>query len=285
MEEAEIGPERAPALKEVLIEVSPGPLAGDFAGLWAFRELAFFLLARELKAGHRQMALGPLWIVVGPMASMLIYTLIFSVVADLPSDDLPYPLFNFAALVPWTFFAVATTRASESLVTYKSLIKKAHFPRLALPLLGVLGAVVDLVASLLVLFLLMAAYGRAPGLAVLAVVPFLLLAGASALALGLWTASWVARYRDTSKLISYLLAGWIYACPVVYATSVVPEAWQPLYRLNPLTVVVEGTRWALLGTNPPVGVAPWLSVVLVVLALTAGLFRFRRAERTIVDVI
>jgi lipopolysaccharide transport system permease protein len=253
--------------------------------LWRYRDLIYFMLWREIVGRYKQMALGPLWLVIQPLFLIVMNTLIFGTLAKLPSDGIPYPLFNFAGLLPWQFFAGALGRVSGSLANNQHLISKVYFPRLVMPIVGALSGALDFLVSLGLFLLIMPFYGLFPGIQVLAV-PFLLLfAGAIALANGLWLASLQARFRDVGLMLGYILQAWMYATPVVYASSVIPDRWQFVYRLNPMTTVVEGFRWALLGQGTLQWEPALISVAIVLLLLVTGAYVFRRSERTIVDVV
>ncbi len=253
--------------------------------LWDYRDLMYFLLWREIKGRYRQMALGPLWLVLQPLFSIVLNTLVFGVLAKLPSDGLPYPLFNYAAMLPWQFFANAVTKSAGSLVNNQNLISKVYFPRLVMPIVGALSGLLDFVISFGLLLLMMLYYGFAPKVTLLAVPLLLLLSALTALSVGLWLASLQARFRDVGFMLTYILQAWLYATPVVYATSAIPDRWQFFYRLNPMTTVVEGFRWALLGTGTLTLVPTVISVLGVLVLLVTGAFIFRRTERTIVDVV
>lgn len=252
--------------------------------VWEYRDLLYFLLWREIKGRYRQMALGPLWIVIHPFLNMVIFSLIFGFVAKLPSDGVPYPIFTYTAILPWTFFSSAVIGSTQSLLSHRHLITKVYFPRLIVPIVSVLAGVIDFSISFVILLGMMAYYGYFPGWQVLILPFFLLLAAAIGLAVGLWTATWVVHYHDVAELVAYLVRGWMYVTPVVYAMSIIPERWRALYRLNPMTNVIEGFRWALLGVGTPPDVFLAASVLLAILLLLGGAYYFRHTERTIVDV-
>ncbi|MEW5859428.1 MAG: ABC transporter permease [Cyanobacteriota bacterium] len=253
--------------------------------LWDYRDLIYFLLWREIKGRYKQMALGPLWFVLQPLFSIVLNTLVFGILANLPSDGLPYPLFNYTGLLPWQFFANAVTKSASSLVNHQNLITKVYFPRLVMPIVGALSGLLDVAISLGLLLVVMLFYGFVPKVTVLVVPLFLLLAALTALSVGLWLAAIQARFRDVGFMLNYILQAWMYATPVVYATSVIPDRWLFFYHLNPMTVVVEGFRWALLGTGTLALVPTVISILGVLGLLVTGAFIFRRTERTIVDVV
>lgn len=252
--------------------------------IWEYRDLLYFLLWRDVKGRYKQMALGPLWIVIHPLLNMVFFSLVFGVVAKLPSNGVPYPIFTYTAILPWSFFASAVMGATQSLLSQRHLITKVYFPRLIVPIVSVLAGLIDFSISFVILLAMMACYGYFPGWQIVTLPFFLLLAASIGLAVGLWAATWVVHYHDVGELISYLIRGWMYATPVVYAMSIIPERWQPLYRLNPMTTVIEGFRWALLGSGSPPDKFLLFSVMLTAPLLICGAYYFRRAERTIVDV-
>lgn len=252
--------------------------------IWEYRDLLYFLLWRDVKGRYKQMALGPLWIVLHPILNMAIFTVIFGMVAKLPTDGAPYPVFAYAALLPWTFFSSAVMGAANSLLSHRHLITKVYFPRLIVPIVSVLSGLIDFAISFCILLGMMVWFGYMPGWQIVTLPLFLLLAAMTALAVGLWSATWIVHYHDVAEVLGYLLRGWMYATPVVYAVSMIPERWRGVYRLNPMTNVIEGFRWALLKTGTPPDGFFWLSVLLVAPLLISGAYYFRRAERTIVDI-
>ena len=253
--------------------------------LWQYRELLWFLTWRNIKGRYRQMALGPLWIIISPLVEMVIFSLIFGTLAKLPSDGLPYPIFTYTALLPWGYFSGAAGASVGSLISQMGVISKVYFPRLVVPISAVLSGLVDLAVSFLVLLGMMAYYGFAPSPAMLTLPLYVLLATAIALGVGLWSATLAVRYRDLRNAIGYGLRVWMYVTPVAYAASLIPERWQLLYQLNPMYWVIEGFRWALLGKGQAPQPLMLVPVALVLLLLISGAFVFRRTERTIVDLL
>lgn len=251
--------------------------------LWEYRELLWFLTWRDIRGRYRQMALGPLWIIIKPLVNMVIFSLIFGTLAKLPSEGVPYPIFTYTALLPWGYFSGAAGASVGSLVSRMGMISKVYFPRLVVPVSAVLSGLVDLAVSFVVLLGMMAYYGFAPHLTVLTLPLYVLLATATALGVGLWSATLAVRFRDLQFAITYGLQIWIYATPVAYAASLIPERWQLLYQLNPMYWVIEGFRWALLGTGQGPKPPMLIPVGFVLLLLISGAFVFRRTERTIVD--
>jgi lipopolysaccharide transport system permease protein len=257
----------------------------DLGAVWEYRELLYFLAWRDVKVRYKQAAMGVAWVVLQPLLTMMIFTVIFSHLARIPSDDLPYPLFAFAALLPWTYFNQALTRGGGGLVSNANLITKVYFPRLIVPLSAAAAPLVDFLPSLAILLGLMAWYGAAPTWGVLALPLFMLHALATALAVALLLSPLHAQYRDVGHIIPFLAQFWMYASPVIYPVSLVPEQWRLLYSLNPMVGVIEGFRWALLGKASPDFGVMGVSAVVVLVLLAVGLVSFRRAERTLVDVV
>jgi lipopolysaccharide transport system permease protein len=275
---------QAESRQQIVIKPTHGWSALKLRELWEYRDLLYFMVWRDLKGRYQQMALGPLWIVIQPLMSMFLYTLIFGVIAKLPSENQPYAVFTYTALLPWGFFTDAVGAGSSSLIEGKTLISKIYFPRLILPLARVLSSLVDLSISFLILLGMMVYYGIRPTWGILFVPIFLLIAAMTGLGVGLWFAGIVVRYRDFGQVAGYLVRIWMYLTPVVYSVTIVPPRWLTLYRLNPMTGVVEGFRWALLGTSRPPDWTLVLSAVLMVPILVGGLYVFKRSERNIVDI-
>jgi len=269
----------------VIIEPTRGWASLGLRDVWEYRELLYFLLWREVKGRYRQMAFGPLWIIIAPLIQMVILSFVFGTLARLPSEGVPYPIFTYVALLPWQFFANAARNSAGSLLSQQHVIAKVYFPRLVIPLSTVLSAFVDFLASFVVLIGMMIIYRITPTWAVLTLPLFVLLAGATALAVGLWLAGLAVKYHDVSIAVGFGITIWQYLTPVAYSATLVPEAWRWLYRLNPLYAVVEGFRWALLGTAAPPDWSLAVAVGLVTMLLVTGAFYFRRTERTIVDVL
>lgn len=253
--------------------------------LWNYRELLYFLLWRDVKGRYRQMAIGPLWMIVQPVVNMVVFSLIFGRLAKLPSEGVPYPIFTYVALLPWQFFASGARTSSSSLVSQQNLIAKVYFPRLIIPVSAVLAASVEFIMSFVVLIGMMIFYGIAPGWQVLTLPGFLLLATGASLAVGLWLACLSVKYRDVALGLGFAISVWQYVTPVAYSSSLIPERWQALYRLNPMAGVVDGFRWALLGAGQPPDWTTAVSTLLVLALLISGAFYFRRTERTIVDLL
>jgi lipopolysaccharide transport system permease protein len=253
--------------------------------LWEYRELLYFLVWRDIKVRYKQAALGAAWAILQPLLTMLIFSLFFGRLAKVPSDGIPYPLFSFTALVPWNFFATSLQQSSNSVVGSSNLITKVYFPRLAIPLASVLAGLVDFAISFGVLLLLMAYYRRVPTAHVLWLPLFALLAVLAAVGVGFWLSALNVKYRDIRYIVPFLVQFWMFASPIVYPTSMLPARWRTLYGLNPMTGVVDGFRWALLGTKTAPGPIVAASAIATFLFLTGGALYFRRMEAQFADVV
>lgn len=267
------------------IEPSTGWVALQLRELWRYRELLVFFAWRDIKVRYKQSILGVSWAIIQPFFTMVIFSLFFGRLAQVPSDDLPYPIFSYAALVPWTFFANALTQASNSLVTGANMIKKIYFPRLTMPIATVLAGVVDFVLAFIVLLGMMLFYGLTPTVNVIWLPFFLLLALATSLGVSLWLSALNVQFRDVRYAIPFLTQAWFFATPITYPSSLLPEFWRPIYGLNPMVGVVEGFRWALLGTDTAPGSIIVVSSLVALVFLVSGAFYFRRMERTFADVV
>ena len=253
--------------------------------LWEYRDLIYFLMWREINGRYKQMAFGSLWLVLQPFYTIILNTLVFGVLAKLPSDGLPFPLFNYAAVLPWTFFAGALNRTAGSISSNQGLISKVYFPRLVVPIVATLSGLLDFFVSFGLFLVMMLYFGFTPGIKILTVPLFFGLATITALGIGLCLASLQAWFRDVGFMLGYILQAWLYLTPVVYSSSVVPEQWRFLYFLNPMTTVVEGFRWALLGSKGLSWLPASLSIIGSIMVLWIGAYLFRRTERTIVDIV
>ena len=272
------------ALPRTRIEPS-GTWAIDVRELWAYRELLGFLIWRDVKVRYKQTALGIAWAVLQPLVPMVLFTVIFGRVAKLPSDGVPYPLFTLAGLLPWQLFASALGGASGSVVGSSGLITKVYFPRLITPLAAVCAALVDFVVSLILLILLMTWYGWTPDARVALVPVFVLWAMLAAFGVALWTSSLNVRYRDVQYLMPFVTQVWLLASPVAYSLTLVSSSpWRVVYALNPMVGVVQGFRWALLGSAAP-GEAMWPGIIVTLLITAGGLVYFRRTEDSFADLI
>ena len=285
--ESHIGATPVSASSEPVLVIQPSRVwfRLDLAALWQYRELLYFLVWRDLKVRYKQTAIGATWAILQPLMTMVIFTVIFGHFAKIPSDSLPYPIFAYTALLPWTYFASALSRSSSSVVAEAHLISKVYFPRAVLPLAGTVSGIIDFAVAFPLLLGMMIWYGIMPAWGLLALPLFLLLALATALAVGLWCSALNVRYRDVGYTIPFLTQCWMYASPVAYPVSLVPENWRFVYSLNPMAGVVEGFRWALLGKQGPDFVVMAVSTVVVALLLVGGLVFFKHMERTFVDVV
>jgi lipopolysaccharide transport system permease protein len=253
--------------------------------LWEYRELLFFFVWRDIKVRYRQTVMGVLWAIIQPFFTMVIFSLFFGRLAQIPSDGLPYPIFSYAALVPWTFFANALTQASNSLVLSANMLKKIYFPRLTLPIATVLAGIVDFVLAFMVLLGMMLFYGLVPTLNVLWLPLFLLLALVTSLGVSLWLSAMNVQFRDVRYVVPFLTQAWLFVTPIAYPSSLLSEPWRTLYAINPMVGVVEGFRWALLGTDTAPGLMTVVSSIVALSLLVSGAFYFRRLEHTFGDVV
>ena len=270
---------------KTVIEAPRGWQAINLRELWQYRELLFFLAWRDIQVRYKQTVFGATWAVLQPFMTMVIFSLIFGSFLKIPSDGLPYPVFIYSALIPWTFFASALSRSANSLVYDANLISKVYFPRLLLPIAAVLSQLVDFAVAFLVLLGLMAFFGILPGIAVVALPVFILLAFLTALGVGLWLSALNVKYRDVGYIIPFLTQFWFFITPVSYPISVIPQRWLFLYSLNPMVGVIEGFRWALLGQGSLPGSVIFISSAVVLLVFIGGLFYFRRREVQFADVV
>lgn len=269
----------------IVIEPPHGWQALELRDLWKYRELLYFLTWRDVKVRYKQTLLGVAWAILQPLLTMLIFSVIFGQLAKLPSDGVPYPIFTYTALLPWQLFAFALTNSSNSLVGSQNLVSKVYFPRLVIPIAAVLPGLVDFAISFLILVGMMFFYHVPLTARIFSLPAFLLLALATAIAVGLWLSALNVQYRDIKYVVPFMTMFWQYATPVAYSASLIPEKWRMLYALNPLTGVVEGFRWALLGKEGDVGTLIWASTAIIVLMLVGGLVYFKRMENTFADVI
>jgi lipopolysaccharide transport system permease protein len=269
----------------IRIEPSKGWVSLKLRELWEYRELLYFLIWRDVKVRYKQTVLGAAWAIIQPFFTMVVFSVFFGKLARIASDNLPYPIFSYAALVPWTFFANGLRQASTGLVTHAGLVKKVYFPRLAIPVARVLAGTVDFLLAFLVLLGMMFAYGIVPTVSVLWLPLFLLLALVTSLGTALWLAAMNVQFRDVGYTVPFLIQFWMYATPIAYPSSLLPEPWRTLYGINPMAGVVEGFRWALLGTGTAPGPIIIVSSLAALMILVGGAFYFRRMEKTFADVV
>jgi lipopolysaccharide transport system permease protein len=268
-----------------MIQIRPtkGWAALNLRDLWLYRELIYFLTWRDIKVRYKQAVLGIAWAVLQPLLTMIIFSFIFGNLAKLPSDGIPYPLFSYAAVLPWQLFSSALHRSSVSLVGNANLLTKVYFPRLIIPFSAVLASLVDFGIAFLVMLGLMIYYQVWPTLMMLWTIPLTLLALLTALAVSLWLSALNVLYRDVQHMIPFLTQFWMYASPVAYSADLIPTGtWRIIYGLNPMAGVIQGFRWALLGAQPP-DILLAISIAIVLLLLVSGLFYFRRMEKTFAD--
>jgi lipopolysaccharide transport system permease protein len=268
-----------------VIEPSRGWIALRFGDLWRYRELLYFLVWRDVKVRYKQTILGAAWAILQPTATMAIFAVFMGKLAKIPSDGIPYPLFAFSGLLPWQLFAFALVDSSNSLVANKQLITKVFFPRLVVPAASIITGLVDFAAASLVLVVLMAHYHVAPTIGIVFLPVLLIFALLAALSIGLWLSALNVQYRDVRYTIPFLTQLWLYATPIAYPASLIPQKWRFLFGLNPMTGVVEGFRWALFGTTPDLGPLLGVSVAAVAVLLIGGLAYFRHMEKHFADLV
>jgi lipopolysaccharide transport system permease protein len=268
-----------------VIEPSRGWVSLRLRALWRSRELLYFLIWRDVKVRYKQTLLGAAWAILQPLLTMVVFSIFFGKLARMPSDGVPYPLFAYVALVPWTFFANGLILSSGSLVSNQTLLRKVYFPRLVIPISAVASGLIDFGIAFVVLLGLAARYGVTPTSHMLWLPALVLLALVTALGVGLWFSALNVLYRDIQYVVPFLVQVWLYATPIVYPSSLVPERWRTLYAINPMVGVVEGFRWALLGTGTAPGPMMLVSSAAAVAILIAGLFFFRRMEKSFSDMV
>src|SRR5512143_1338525 len=277
--------ELARAPETIYIRPTTGLAALNLVDLWIYRELIVFMIWRDIKVRYKQTLLGAAWAVIQPVLTMLVFNFIFGQVAKVPTEGIPYPIFSYTALLPWGLFTTALNTASRSLTSNQNMITKIYFPRLILPLSSVLGGLVDFAIAFLILIVLMIYYKVTPTIAVWSLPLFLLLAIVTALGVALWLAAINVQYRDVNYVLPFLTQFWLFLTPVAYSAKVISEKWQTVYALNPMAGVVNGFRWALLGTDTGPGLNMLVSVGIAVVLLVSGLVYFRAMERTFADTI
>jgi lipopolysaccharide transport system permease protein len=273
------------ALPTLRIAPSKGWVSLKLHELWEYRELLYFLVWRDIKVRYKQTALGATWAIIQPVFTMLVFSLFFGHLGKIPSDGIPYPIFSFAALVPWTFFANGLGQSSNSLVGNANLITKIYFPRLIVPLASVFSGIVDFLLAFVVLLGMMLYYGLVPTLNVLWLPLFVLLALVTSLGVGLWFTALNVDYRDVRYVVPFITQFWLFATPIAYPSSLLSQPWRTVYGLNPMVGVVEGFRWALLGTNTAPGPIIAVSSAAALVILVTGAFYFRRMEKTFADIV
>jgi lipopolysaccharide transport system permease protein len=276
----------APAAVPVIAITPEGSAgAGSWAELWAARDLLGFFVWRDVRARYRQTVLGAAWAILQPLATMVVFSIVFGRLAGVGSDGVPYPVFSYAALVPWTYFATSVSQGATSLVGSQPLLTKVYFPRLIVPLAAVVVPAIDAAIALVMLAVLMAWYGVAPGAALVWLPAFALLAVAAAAAFAIWLAALNVQYRDVRFVVPFLVQFGLFVTPVAYPTSLVSPQWRALYALNPMVTVVDGFRWSVAGAAPPSAAMVLASLIAVGVLLASGIHFFRRVERVLADVL
>jgi lipopolysaccharide transport system permease protein len=274
---------------QVVIEPSRGWFSLQLGALWQYRELLYFLVWRDIKVRYKQTALGVMWVLIQPVVSMIVFTVLFGYLLQVPSGEVPYPIFAFAGLLPWTYFASSINKSSTSLVLNTNLVTKVYFPRMVIPISSVFSGFVDFAIGFLVLVVLMFYFRAPPTYTILFLPAFLFLAMITALGFGLWLSALNVRYRDINYLVPFMIQIWMYLTPVIYGVELIPEPYRFLLALNPMTAVVEGFRWALLSPHLGGAQAPgWvllISFLISISVLISGAVFFRRTERTFADII
>jgi lipopolysaccharide transport system permease protein len=275
----------SPPLGGALVEPARDWELPSLRELWSYRELLYFLGWRDIKVRYKQTLIGAGWAILQPFLTMVIFSIIFGGLLAVPSAGVPYPVFSYAALLPWTFFAAAVTRASGSLVYDANLVSKVYFPRLLVPVAALAAPALDLCVASVILAVMLVVYAVIPGVNVLALPLFVGLAVLTAIALGIWLSALNVKYRDVGYVIPFLLQAWLFATPVAYPSSIVPEQWRMLYGLNPMAGVIEGVRWALFGTEALPTMVVLTSTMAVLALLVTGILYFKRVEAELADVV
>jgi len=270
-----------------IIDISPskGWISLRLKDLWEYRELVYFLTWRDIKVRYKQTLLGGAWAIIQPFFTMVIFSIFFGKLAGVSSGNVPYPIFSYAALVPWTFFANGLTQSTTSLVGSSNLIQKVYFPRMVIPISAVLSGIIDFILAFIVLLGMMAFYGIVPTSAIAWLPLFLLLALVTALGVGLWLTAMNVQFRDIRYVVPFVVQAWLFASPVAYSSNLLKEPWKTLYGINPMAGVIEGFRWALLGADTHPEPMILLSAIISVALLISGAYYFRRMEKTFADVV
>lgn len=270
---------------KIIIEPSKGVISLNLSEVWKYRELLYFLIWRDVKVRYKQTLLGVGWVILQPFLTMVVFSILFGQLAKLPSDGIPYPIFTFAAIIPWQLFTYCITQTGNSLVSNQQLITKVYFPRLVIPLAAVLSGLLDFVISFFVLFVMMIYYGIPITLNIFTLPFFLILLLVAAFAIGLLLSALNVEYRDVRYIIPFLTQIWFFLTPVAYSSSLVPKQWNSLYWLNPMVGVIEGFRWAILGKGNWDGLFLFISSLVVIGLTVFGLYYFRKMEKTFADVV
>ena len=269
----------------IRIEPSKGWVSLKLKEVWEYRELLYFLIWRDTKVKYKQTVLGIGWAIIQPFFTMVVFSIFFGKLAKIPSDGIPYPIFAYAGLVPWTFFSNSLSKGSNSLVSSSNLIKKIYFPRLIIPVSSVLSGLVDFILAFLVLIGMMFYFDLLPGLRIIWLPLFLSLSLFTSLAVSLWLSAMNVQFRDVQYITPFLTQFWLFATPIAYPSSLLSEPWRTIYGLNPMAGVVEGFRWALLNTDTAPGPMIIVSSFVTMLLLISGALYFRRLEKSFADVV
>jgi lipopolysaccharide transport system permease protein len=272
-------------IPKLVIKPRKGLFQLDLGSLWQYRDLLYFLIWRDIKVRYKQTLIGILWSILQPLMTMVVFTVVFSMLARIPSDGFPYPIFVLTGLLPWTYFSQALGRTGGSLVGNATLITKVYFPRLMIPLSAVVVPAVDLLMSFLILLGFIVYYRITPTWAILALPALILLSLLTALAVGFWLSALHVKYRDVGYITPFLIQVWMYASPVAYPVSLIPEKWRTLYGLNPMVGVIEGFRWALLGKDSPEFGAMAVSASIIIIIAMGGIIYFKNTEKTFADLV
>jgi lipopolysaccharide transport system permease protein len=272
-------------IDEIVIEPPRGWFSLRLDELWNFRELLFFFIWRDITVRYKQTILGVAWAIIQPLLTMVVFSVIFGKLAKLPSDGIPYPIFSYTALLPWQLFSSAIGNASSSLVSNQNMITKTYFPRLILPMSSVLSGLVDFIIAFFILLGMMFFYKITFTLRILLLPAFTLLALITAMAAGMWLSAINVRYRDIKYVTPFLIQLWLYSTPIAYSISIIPEKWRILYGLNPMSSVVDGFRWAILGQSYSLGPMIIVSIVTVLVFFLSGLVYFQHMEQSFADLV
>jgi lipopolysaccharide transport system permease protein len=267
------------------IQPSRGKVSVDFAELWEYRSLLYFLIWRDLKVRYKQTVMGASWAILQPFLTMVIFSLFFGRLAEIPSDDIPYPIFSFSALVPWTFFATGLLQASMSLVTNSNMVKKIYFPRLLMPTAAVLAGLVDFLLAFSVLCVMVWVYDISLTTRVVLLPFFMLVALITSLGVGYWFAAMNVQFRDVRYIVPFVIQAWLFLTPIAYPSSLLSEPWRTVYAINPMAGVIEGFRWALVGSGSPPGLMLAVSTMVSLVVFAGGVYYFRKMEKYFADVI
>jgi lipopolysaccharide transport system permease protein len=274
-----------PEIASIRIEPSRGWVSLQLREIWEYRELLYFLIWRDIKVRYKQTILGGAWAIIQPFFTMVVFSLFFGKLAKVPSDGIPYPIFSFTALVPWSFFANGLNQASNSLVGNSNLITKVYFPRMCMPIASIIGGIIDFALAFSVLIGMVLYYGIIPSVHIIWIPFFLMLAFSTSLGASLWLSALYVKFHDVRHIIPFLTQIWLFATPIAYPSSLLKEPWFTIYGINPMTGVVEGFRWALLGTDTAPGPIIIVSSLVALGLLLSGAFYFRRMEKTFADVV